>query len=152
MNAKPIPSQERLKELFDYKDGCLYWAASNHKFNNRVGRRAGCSTRSIYRRVAIDGKRYPESRLIWAWHHGDIPVDLVVDHINRNKADNRIENLQVITTRENTSNWQKRDLPTGVFKVYNKFRAQADKFGKRTFLGSFNTVEEAVAAREAFIK
>ena len=119
------------------------------------GTRAGCLVDGAYRKVRIDGRSIQENRVVWVWHHGNIPEGLVVDHINRVKDDNRIENLRVLTNRENTSNWQQRDLPTGIRPPYGRskrFRAVAKKDGKRCHIGYFLTINEAVAAREAFIK
>ena len=43
-------------------------------------------------------------RLIWECFHGVIPTGFVIDHINRDKLDNRLENLRVVTQRENSLN------------------------------------------------
>jgi hypothetical protein len=69
----------------------------------------------------------------------------VVDHINNNPLDNRVENLRIITNRENIvrSMSLKRDLPTGVHRSKNKFRARIRINGKLKCLGSFYTPEEA---------
>lgn len=80
-------------------------------------------------------------------HKPDGTQKLVVDHINNNKLDNRLENLQVITNRENsrrvqgsyTSNYK------GVSwdKSKNKWVAQIQINGKRCFLGRFDNELEA---------
>jgi hypothetical protein len=72
---------------------------------------------------------------------------IVVDHINRDKLDNNLENLQLISNRENSSK-DKRDGTskyTGVslIKSYSKWKAQIDVNGKSIHLGTFNTEEEA---------
>lgn len=71
---------------------------------------------------------------------------LVVDHINNIQLDNRIENLQIITHRENTSKDTKRNLPTGVYTNRNKFVSKIKIQGKQKCLGSFSTPEQASAA------
>lgn len=43
-------------------------------------------------------------RAVWEYHNGEIPKDRVIDHINRNRSDNRIENLRLATYRLNRQN------------------------------------------------
>ena len=40
-------------------------------------------------------------RIVYTWFNGFIPNGLIVDHINNNKFDNRIENLQLLTPKQN---------------------------------------------------
>ena len=49
-------------------------------------------------------KMYLSHRFIWECHNGLIPNGLVIDHINRDKLDNRLDNLRAVTPRENTLN------------------------------------------------
>lgn len=51
----------------------------------------------IYQHIVI-----PVQRIVYAWYHADgIPKGMVVDHINNDKSDNRLENLQLLTPSEN---------------------------------------------------
>ena len=50
------------------------------------------------------GKRYKVHRLVWEAFNGSIPEGLQVNHINEVKTDNRLENLNLMTPKENT-NW-----------------------------------------------
>jgi hypothetical protein len=67
---------------------------------------------------------------------------LVVDHIDSNKTNNRLENLQIVSQRENVSksNKLKTSKYIGVFwcKSKNKWVSRITINNKRFFLGSFN--------------
>ena len=76
---------------------------------------------------------------------------MVVDHINRNREDNRIENLRLLSTSENNRNSIKSDqYNVGVWKVGHKYRASYRKDGVRYYIGTFHTESEAIAARQQF--
>jgi hypothetical protein len=80
-------------------------------------------------------------------HKPDGTQDLVVDHINDVKTDNRVENLQVITSRENVSkkqgNYTSRFKGVCWHKATGKWRAKLSVKYKSYWLGVFNTEEEA---------
>jgi hypothetical protein len=74
-------------------------------------------------------------------------IGLVVDHINNDKLDNRVENLQLITQRENVSKDKKNKTSnyTGVswFKLRNKWRSAIRINGKTFYLGLFTDEYDA---------
>lgn len=98
IRPKVIP--QALIDALLYENGELYW------IKTRQGVVAGTKTGPLgstgYRRVTWNKQRYQAHRIVWAMHYGD--TDLVVDHINRDKTDNRIENLRAITQRQNKYN------------------------------------------------
>lgn len=49
-------------------------------------------------------KVYYLHRVVWEYYNGKIPKNLMIDHINRNKSDNRIENLRLVDAKENRRN------------------------------------------------
>lgn len=57
-----------------------------------------------YLRVRIAGKDYLVHRLVAETYFGEIPEGMEVDHINRVRGDNRVENLRIVTRRENMHN------------------------------------------------
>lgn len=90
-------------------------------------------------------KSFKVHRLIMLAFEG--PSNLLVDHINGDKTDNRLENLEYVTVRENVSRAAKikRDLPTGVIKIKNKYISKITVNGVYYHLGIYNTSEEAAS-------
>lgn len=78
-------------------------------------------------------------------------LNKVIDHINSIKTDNRVENLRIITNRENVSKERliKSGLPTGVslIKKNNRFRSEIYINGKRIHLGCF---KDYILASQAY--
>lgn len=80
---------------------------------------------------------------------------LVVDHINNDKTDNRFENLQLITQRENASKDRKgKSKHTGVSKAYigDKWVAEIQTGNKKKYLGTFNCEIDASNAYKEALK
>lgn len=81
-----------IKELFDYRDGQLIWRI-RPALQYPIGSTAGAYHASDgYWQIGYKGKTYSAHRLIFLWHHGYIPQ--IVDHIDRDKLNNKIENLR----------------------------------------------------------
>jgi hypothetical protein len=84
----------------------------------------------------------------------DCQDDMFVDHINRNKLDNRKCNLRICTRRQNNFNRGIRnDNTSGIIGVSfdkrrNKWRSRIQVDKKEKHLGYFNTVKEAIRARK----
>ena len=72
---------------------------------------------------------------------------IVVDHINNVKTDNRLENLQLISHRLNTSkDARNRTGHTGVSRHKGRYRVGLSVHGKQKWLGTFDTAIEASEA------
>jgi len=140
MKINKLPEREYLRTRFEYRDdGSLIWK-SNHRAD-LIGKPAGNFTHHFgYGQVTIDGKRYLLHRLIWAWHHGQ-PCG-VIDHRDQDPTNNRIDNLQDITTAHN--NRRKRRKLGAVQEKNGRYRAQIS-------LGAFDSEDAARAAiRQAY--
>jgi hypothetical protein len=99
----------------------------------------------------IMGNTYKVHRLIWKLVHGEDPD--FVDHINGDRADNRLCNLRSVSRGENAKNVATRDNKSdavlGVSLRNGRWRARISDSGKLIQLGTFDTMAEAVAARRA---
>lgn len=148
-NSGRLQWLQRPREMFSSDNACNSW---NAKW---AGKPAF---------TAVDGKGYfvgaiyyrlhRAHRVIWALNYGEWPGSYI-DHINGDKQDNRIENLRVVSHRENMLNaprksnntsgtpgvsWNKRD---------RKWSASIKHNGRAVSLGYFWTKEAAVRARKS---
>lgn len=148
-------SQERLKSLLHYdpETGVFTWRVSARN-SVKVGSVAGCLDTHGYVVIRIDRKSYKAHRLAWLYLHGNLPPKQL-DHINRDRSDNRLCNLRLATSAENNQN---RSLSTkntsghiGLCwkKQTQKWHAHICINRKITHLGYFTDLTEAIAARKA---
>ena len=134
-------SHERVLELFDYEDGKL--------FRKRDGKQIGCYTTKHHRyaRMSIDGKYYKVHRIIFLYHKVYLPD--IIDHINGDRYDNRIENLREVNTYQNRQNSRIYSTSTsGVKNVYwckssKKWRVSMHINGEKHIFGHYADIEEA---------
>lgn len=117
---------------------------------------AGTITGHGYRYIRVNGKMMLAHRMAWLMAHGEDPKGKLVDHINGDRLDNRIENLRVATFSQNGANAQRHSRNTnglkGASKVVRKGRwtgrwqASITVRNRQINLGYFDTKEEAHAA------
>ena len=149
---------ERVRELFDFQDGKLVWKIKKAQAI-KIGKIAGTISKKGYRVIEIDYKSYKAHRLVWLWYYGVWP-DHHIDHINRIKDDNRIENLRLATFEDlsdEAANSQNRPLSiynksgySGVHwhKQTQKWKVEISVKNKIIYLGLFKDKEDAVKARQ----
>ena len=149
--TQEMPSLARLDQLFAYdpRTGLLFNKVSRGRA--KAGSIAGSVTVNGYIEICIDYGRYLVHRLAWKMAYREEPSDdLVVDHINSDKADNRLTNLRLVTNRENCSKEraERSGLPTGVSlaSAGTPYQTQIRLNGRRHGLGRYESPEEASAA------
>lgn len=137
---------------YDAESGWFYWTVS--VANNRI--KAGCVAGKYhegYWRLSLFSLNWAAHQVAWLFIHGEWPK-FQVDHINGNTLDNRSCNLRDVNVSTNQLNRRlaridnKTTRELGVSFSEGRFRASIQIQGKRKWLGSFKTLEEAVEARK----
>lgn len=98
--------QKMLSELFYYDEASPSGLRNKFTRNSRQVKDSvvGNLDQRGYWVTSIYSQRYMVHRLIYELHFGPIPEGLQIDHINRVRDDNRLENLRVVTPKENMAN------------------------------------------------
>lgn len=142
-------TQQRLKELFEYQNGNFIC-----KKTGKIKKIVPITNHHRYCRVSVDGKAYAFHRLVYLYHHGKQPK--VVDHIDNNRENNRIENLRSATQSENCLNRVRHcNNKSGYKNVMwhkktNKWAVLISVNHKRKYFGFYDDLELAgLVAEEA---
>ena len=148
---------DALHELFRYQDGKLYWKVKPNR-NIRLDSEAGTVNCNGYVVVTINGKKHMAHRIIWEMH-GREPAPMI-DHVNGDTTDNRVENLRAADNSKNQMNTKLRaDNSSGIKGVswcntYKRWVGQVWEEGYCHKIGRFKSKEEcadAVAAARKII-
>lgn len=144
--SKPLPSQERLKHLFDYdpQTGIFLWRNPQKASHMKPGDVAGWLNNTGYIHMRVDGKIFTAHRVAWMYVYGEDPGELVIDHINRDPLNNRISNLRLSTHSQNIANIVSTNVSW--HKGNKKWHVRVGKDGKRHSGGYFFCYEKALAA------
>jgi hypothetical protein len=168
---KPLPDASVLKDLLHYdpETGSFTWRARrpyhfaetpartpewacrwwNSRFESQP---AGFTDPSGYLLIRVNGVDYRAHRIAWVYVYGTDPD--TIDHVNGDRADNRIENLRDVDATGNARNAKRRDdnisgtTGVGFYPKTGRWRARINRGGKTVLLGYFDTKEEAIAARK----
>lgn len=154
---------------YEPETGKLFWKSPPKNKPQLLGTEAGCTNTHGYRDIGYKGRRYYRHRLVWEMHHGAIPEGYDVDHIKplfytNGVADDRIENLQLLTKADNARKAaddgclanKTSKSNTGHKGIYLHARSgRYVAYGKVGYyykkdLGEYDTLEEAIAAQKSF--
>jgi hypothetical protein len=131
-----------------------YWKAQSGTMN--IGEIAGYIDAHNYRTITItlEGKRklIKAHRLRWYMEYGYVPSE--IDHVDRNRSNNSVENLREVTRSQNNMNGTKHKNCTSRYigvswnKDLNKWGACVCYKNKKYQVGCFDNEEEAAIARD----
>lgn len=128
--------QEYLLKNYYYKEGNLFKTSTNQKIGHK--------STSGYIMAMIRGHGKGLHRWIYMYHYGDIPDDMVIDHIDNNRLNNKIENLRCASFKTNSINTKKKFKPVKHSNANGWIvRVQRDDRIYRKYFGH-NKYEEAV--------
>ena len=137
---------------FKYEEDKLYrlnkYTNKWHCCNDIKGNKKG------YINIGINKKKYLLHRVIYKYHNDDFDItdssnNNLIDHVDINPFDNRIENLRVVNKSQNIRNQKKRKNCSSKYKGVcwhnsaNKWQVKISIDGKAKHLGLFDTEEEA---------
>ena len=147
-----IAQEELKKHLYYDKDTGIF----THKINkrrNKAGDIAGSFDKNCgYVSLSINHKKLAAHRMAWLYVYGEMPN--VIDHQNRNRADNRIDNLRNVTQSENNRNMPINSTnKSGVIGVFwcnttSRWCSRITVDSKLKTLGYFSEFSDAVNARK----
>jgi hypothetical protein len=113
----------------------------------KVNSVAGSLHRLGYIVVKINQENFKAHRLAWALYCNQDPGGMQIDHIDKNKSNNKIINLRLANHASNVANaGPRKNNKLGVKGVQyegSKFRAAVERNGKQYYLGRYDTIEEA---------
>lgn len=147
-------TQSRLKQLVLYDKSTGIFTCAVPRGNMNAGDRCGNRNKKDgYIRLIVDGSSYLAHRLAWLYEFGKWP-DGVIDHIDHNTSNNKIDNLRDVSRSENLHNQIKKQrgnvivTSIGVHfnNKYKKFVARIKVSGKQIHLGNFDDEESASIA------
>lgn len=139
--------KDKLKEVLRYEpeSGLLFWTNKAHK--SVKNKQAGTSNHLGYIVILFQSKPYYAHRLAWLFTYGKFP-DQMIDHIDGNTSNNKINNLRDVDNQTNQINRHKPRIDNkcgfmGVSKYRNKWKAQIKRNGVVKYLGLYATPQEA---------
>jgi hypothetical protein len=153
IGAKCDLSAAEVRRILIYvpETGAFYWREKTAQCV-KPSTTAGSTDKTGRRVIQIKGSLYKAARLAWVYMTGEWPKELI-DHINRNPGDDRWVNLRDASYQQNARNTAHKLSASGARGVYrrgSRWRATFYHNRQKFTVGTFDTREEASAARDAF--
>ena len=138
---------------YNPSNGFFTWKQNRGRI--RLGATAGALRKDGYLQITLHHKLYLAHRLAWFYITEEWPSEQI-DHINKNKSDNRLCNLRLATNKQNGENLPLLSVNVSGHRgvswdaARQKWKAQVKHFGQNIFLGRFDSIADAAkTARDA---
>jgi hypothetical protein len=157
-----------MAEIYTQINGYNYQVSNYGNVINSKGKHIKpFNTENGYKRITLhkEGKqqKFPLHRLVYSTFNNDYEFEIdgelfVINHIDGNKQNNNLSNLEKVTQRENSTTCFRSDRNTkssiypGVSKEKNKWRARITFNNKTISLGYYETEELAHEAYKNKLK
>lgn len=141
---------KNLIERLDYVDGKLFWKIPPKNHPSLLGKEAGSIDSHGYRQIHHSGKNIFTHHIVWLMFNDDMPEQ--IDHIDRNRLNNRIENLRPATNMTNQHNAGIRKDNTSGYtgitfkKETEQWNVRIQTNGKRYNIGTYDDLAGAIDA------
>ena len=120
-------------------DGTEIWVTNRFKTHKK---KLSTHPKDGYLRITIQGKSYAVQRVVYAWYFGRIPAGYVVDHIDDNKRNNHVYNLQLLTPEQNLAknkpNFKKRILKCKLNVPRYKYEEKWERYNQMYQMAKLN--------------
>ena len=158
MKARDYLDVNMLKDELGYcgESGEFFWL--KRKPGRRLSGKVGFIIKKTgYHSIEVFGKGYLSHRFAWAIHYGEWPKG-EIDHINGDKADNKIQNLRCVSRSGNVQNVPKRYGGSSKYKGVSwhkrikKWQARIRSNNIEKHLGYFDEEEKAYEVYVMYVK
>lgn len=143
-------NKDQINSLFLYQDGILFWKIKPCK-NVEAGSIAGTKDKDGYITIRYKGKHHKAHHIVYAMHTGIYPK--YIDHIDRNRSNNCIENLRETNHADNMQNKGSYSNNMSGIK-YIRWYKQTHRWAvmvKRNHIGYFKDLSDAKHALKKYL-
>ena len=145
-------TQKELKEYLDYNSETGYFIWKIDTGRGRIGEKADYKNNKGYIQIGIKNKFYLAHRLAFLWMEGYLPEN-GVDHVDRDKTNNKWNNLREVSQSCNAKNRSLRSdnksniIGVSWHKMSGKWVSNIKANNKKIHLGLFEDIDMAAKAR-----